>query len=248
MPNPTEYSPSGQPIYRYESREEQEWTPPAYGQEGWSEKIEEHFQKHIGPIESVFHEVISDTIHIDVHFIKPTAERDYQVLFTTGMSYLPMSTPEGLEEHDYAELMICLPSSWPLSQEAIQDENHYWPIRWLKMLARLPHEYHSWLGPGHTVPNGDPADPFASQTKLSGVMLMPPTIADPEFSTLKMDSGETVRFYSVLPLYTEEMNYKLRHGAEALIDKLEKTAFTEVVDIDRKNAVKSSLLSFWKRR
>ncbi|MEO3945312.1 suppressor of fused domain protein [Gorillibacterium sp. CAU 1737] len=247
MSEPSEYSPSGQPIYRHQGRETEEWRAPSYGREGWSEQIEAHFEKHIGKSEGVFHEILSDTIHVDVHVIPPSAERDYTVLFTTGMSYLPMTTPEELPDYRFAELMIALPSSWPLTDDAFQDENHYWPIRWLKILSRLPHEYETWLGPGHTVPNGDPAEPFASRTKLSGVMLMPPTLGGPAFPELKMDSGETLRIYNVLPLYTQEMDHKLRHGAEALMEKLEGPSYREVVDPNRRPAVKSSFFSFWKK-
>lgn len=103
--------------------------------------FEEHFAKYIGPIHSVFHEILSDLIHVDVHYIKPSEKHNYHTLFTTGMSYLPMSTPERLEEYQYAELVVCLPPDWPISDEALRDNKYYWPIRWLKMLARFPHEY-----------------------------------------------------------------------------------------------------------
>jgi hypothetical protein len=247
MSDPVERSASGQPIYRYQSNEKAEWAAPSYGEAGWSEKIEEHFEKHIGKIESVFHEIISETVHIDVHHIKPTAARNYHTLFTTGMSFLPMNTPEGLDHHQYAELMVCLPPAWPISDAGFQDDNNYWPIRWLKMLARLPHEYNSWLGPAHTIPNGDPPTPLSSQTKMSGIMLLPSTIASADFKTLTMPSGTIVRFYSIIPLYQEEMNYKLNNGAEALLDKLNKEQVNEIIHLKRKNVMKSSLLQFWKK-
>lgn len=56
-----------------------------------------------------------------------------------------MDVPEGLAEYqlERAELAICLPPDWNLNSG---DECDYWPIRWLKMLARLPIEEKSWLG------------------------------------------------------------------------------------------------------
>lgn len=56
----------------------------------------------------------------------------------------------------YAELVISLPPFWPLDEQSWRDERHYWPVRLLKTLGRLPHEYDTWLGVGHTIPNGDP--------------------------------------------------------------------------------------------
>lgn len=245
MTKPTEYSESGQPIYKYEDQE-REWIAPSYGEEGWAEKIEEHVQKYYGATDNVFHEIISDLIHIDVHHIPPTEERNYHVLFTTGMSFLPMNVPQGLEDHRFAELMICLPASWSLTEEALKDENNYWPIRWLKLLAKFPHDYQTWLGWGHTMPAGNPPVPLSEQTKMNGVILLPPICMDFGFHVLKMDEERSIRFYAVIPLYQEEMDYKLKHGLDALMDRFDKHGINEVIDLQRKNVCKSSPF-FWKR-
>ena len=69
----------------------------------------------------VFHELISDQVHIDLHWVKPTAERPFHTLVTSGMSNLPMTTPPGAEEVRYAELSICLPADWKLSEEDFKE-------------------------------------------------------------------------------------------------------------------------------
>ena len=69
-----------------------------------------------------------------------------------------MNVPDGWEDYRYAEMMICLPPDWNMDQRAWNDERHYWPIRLLKTLARLPHEYNTWLSDCHTMPNGDPPE------------------------------------------------------------------------------------------
>ncbi|AWB43067.1 hypothetical protein DCC85_01690 [Paenibacillus sp. CAA11] len=245
---PTDYSESGQPIYRYEDQETREWSPAEYGEEGWSEKIVEHFEKHIGKIDMVFHEIVSETIHVDVYHILPTPERNFHTLFTTGMSYLPMNTPEELEGGQYAELMISLPPTWPISEEAFKNEDCYWPVRWLKVIARFVHDYQTWMGFGHTMPNGDPAEPLSSQTKQSGIVLLPPIQVPESFGELQMDEERSVNFYSIVPLYPEEMDFKLKHGINALLERFDEHGITELVDLKRKNVCKpSSLLKFWKK-
>ena len=124
--------------------------------------IDRHIEKHIGKISMVFHEVVSDLVHIDIHQIPPSDERPYWTLVTSGMSDLPMTTPEGREEFAHAELVLCLPKSWKMEQSDWKDEVHYWPIRWLKVCARFPHEYKTWLCWGHTLPNGDPPAAYAA--------------------------------------------------------------------------------------
>src|SRR5262245_45453724 len=114
------------------------------------ELISDHIGRHYGKIAVVWHEIISDLVHVDVHWVQPTAERPYHTLVTSGMSDRPMTVPAGAEEHRYAELMLSLPADWPLSSEAFQDDSNYWPVRLLKMLARFPHEYDTWMCFGHT--------------------------------------------------------------------------------------------------
>ena len=48
------------------------------------------------------------------------------------------------------------------------------------------------------------------------------------------DGGE-VNFYQVLPLYRNELEYKLRHDADALLDRMAGTDF--VVETDRRNVI-----------
>lgn len=61
---------SGSPIYHYDQAPEWE---PVQG-EICLERISEHIEAHLGPIGSVFHELVSDLVHIDVHFL-PANER-----------------------------------------------------------------------------------------------------------------------------------------------------------------------------
>jgi predicted Zn finger-like uncharacterized protein len=231
-----EYSESGTPIYRHRPRRRR--FDPTTGDNDAMEAISSHIEAHLGKISHVFHELVSDLVHVDVHVIEPTEERPYITLVTTGMSDLPMTVPAGAEHLRYAELLISLPKDWPLTQEALGDERHSWPIRWLKMLARLPHEYQTWLGHGHTVPNGDPAQPFSSSTALCCCLLLQPVLTPEEFPHLDLDDDKTILFYSLVPLYPEEMDHKLKHGTEALLERLAEHEVTELLNPHRVNVCK----------
>lgn len=236
-----ENTPSGSPIYRYEERTKP--FEPALDSPD-IEKIEEHVQKHIGEIETVYHELVSDLVHIDVFFIKPTPQRNFITLITSGMSYRPMKAPPQVANFQYAELLICLPPDWPLTEEALNDEKYYWPVRQLKMLARFPHEYDTWLWYGHTVPNGDPPQPFADNTKLSGIILAPPLLSSQDFFTLKIDENKTIHFFGVLPLHADEMSRKLQKGSEDLFEHLAKQGVNELLNIQRPSVYKKSWWPF----
>jgi hypothetical protein len=220
------------PVYRHEARERD--FEPALGDESNIEAIADHIEKHIGPVDKVFHELISDLVHIDIHIVAPTKERNFYTLVTSGMSDKAMNAPDA--QWQFAELMMCLPSGWPLEQNALDNEDNYWPIRWLKMMARLPHEYETWLGFGHTVPNGDPPAPFAANTEFCCMLVLPPPIYTPkEFHRLETENGKIINFYALIPLYKEEMNLKMRQGTEALFDGFDKHGVSEVVNLSRNN-------------
>ena len=202
------------------------------------DEICDHFEKYVGKIDSVFHELISEYVHIDVHWIKPTPETPYHVLFTTGMSDYPMYLPEGLDapnDYSHAELMVYLPESWPISDEAFKDDDNYWPVYFLKMIARFPHRYKTWMAEGHTIPNGPDAEPIAN-TNFGCILLMPPYLSAPqEFLKLHAEDGTIINFYSILPIYPEEMDLKLEEGVDALLNLFDEYEISEVIDIHRKN-------------
>lgn len=239
----TEYSESGAPIYKYEDVETK-WETPVYGNDELISKLDEHITKFLGKSDYVWHEILSDIVHIDVYYIKPTSERNFHTFITNGMSFLPMNVPEGQEDWRYAELMICLPPDWPVGEEEFKNERNYWPIRVLKMLARFPHKYRTWLSWGHTIPNGDPAEPFADNTKLCCSLLLPPIQVHSDFLSLRVNDEITVKFFCVVPIYREEMEYKLKYGVEGLMDKFDNHKINELIDINRKNVCKRSIWPF----
>ena len=116
----------------------------------------------------------------------------------------------------------------------LEDEANYWPIRWLKQIGRLPHEYHTWIGYGHSIPNGDPPEPIAN-TQFAGVVLMPTYALPPEFFRLTTEAGDIINFWQLVPLYREEMDLKLRKGVDALENAFHEHEIGFVVDPGRPN-------------
>lgn len=108
-----EKTKGGSTIFRHQARERGFEAPDL--ESSASEEIVAHFEKHFGPTGMVFHELVSDLVHVDVHQLPPTAERPHWILFTTGMSDRPMTTPPGQEALQHAELMIYFLALFPLT-------------------------------------------------------------------------------------------------------------------------------------
>lgn len=230
-----ERSKSGAPIIRHEQRFRD--PEPSHGDAPHIAALGRHIAKHMGPIENVFHEIASDLVHVDVHVVPPAKKRPFTTLVTTGMSERPMTVPAEAGRHAArrAELLIALPPDWPLDVESFEDERRYWPIRWLKVLARLPHEYETWLDWGHTVPNGDPPQPFAPGTKFCCNLILAPVLFPESARVAKVKGLGSVHFFAVFPLYREEMQLKLDEGTEVLLERFEEHGVTELVDVGRPN-------------
>ena len=162
--------------------------------------------------------------------VSPSEERNYYTLVTMGMGAHRMNVPEELAEYklERAELAIALPPDWKLDEESLKDKRWYWPIGLLKVLARLPISSDTWLGWGHTM---DKESPFAEDTKLCAVLLTGPQGVKEGGEVCTLPGGEEVNFYQVIPLYRNELEYKLEHGAEALIERMAAVDF--VVHPDR---------------
>lgn len=221
-----------------------EINPPEMYSEEDMETVENYIDETFGKVESVFHELLSTHIHVDVHYIPPTPERNFITLVTTGMGAVPMELPEGRDPKDYsrAEVMICLPADWKLEtamgavvkrneekghrlkgmlkklahslkNERQNDEKDYWPVRVLKNLTRFPIYCETWLGWGHDVDFGDP---FAENTGFCSVLLLNNHFEGRE-RECRLTDGDRVNFYQVIPLYREEMEYKVEHGTQRLL-------------------------------
>lgn len=238
---PAEVSPGGSRIYKHEEPESRVFQlPKEYGRYG--EEVCAHFDKLFpGRETGVFHEIMSDLVHIDVYIMKPTEDDDFHVIYTTGMSDLPMTLPADLPEAEkwsHAELFMLLPGSWNSAEAlAVSSEiphEDYWPINLIKFLARLPHEYKTWLCAGHTIPNGPNYEPVLPGSHMGGAVIMG---TDEKYSPIIAADNTALNLFMVMPASRAEIEYKLDFGMEALYEMFDKFSVPMVVDVFRKSCI-----------
>jgi hypothetical protein len=218
-----EQSAGGIPIYRYERSAPEEISR---GDAELGAAVEAHLEQHIGTPDKVFHELISPYVHVDVHIVEPHERRPARTLMTSGMAERPMPAPD--DDSRYAELTMILPPDWP--------EAERWPFALLQELARLPHEFDTWLWSGHTVPYDDPPRPYTRSTKLCGALLAPPLVGPEGFERFTAGDRE-ISVLGVIPLHADEMQLKLDQGTDALYDLLDEAGVTEILDPQRPSVV-----------
>ncbi len=65
-------------------------------------------------------------------------------------------------------------------------------------------------------------------------MIGGPFLFGDDFCELQVNQEKTIYFYTLVPLYREEMDFKLKRGNDPLLDRLAKQGVTELLDINRR--------------
>lgn len=206
--------------------------PSRHGKE-----IRAHLEKILGPVSLVFAERRrTGPVPVEIGVIPASGRRDFHVLFTTGMSDLPMRPPaEAGADLCWAELALCLPGSWRLDRASLQKGRWFWPLELLRIVALHPHERDAWIWYHHAFDFCGPVDrsvPFEAAL-LDGVGRLPE-----EVLTIPVAPGKEVNLIAVIPLFRREYRYWHDAGADALCFALRSAGVTELVDPGRKPVVR----------
>ena len=209
-------------VYRYKEPETLEKKRPVLKTE-YAQEIEKHMKKAFPKRqEKIFYEKVSEFVQVDIHFMEAPTPDQVHVLYTVGMSSLPMALPEELVPEfkglERAELILLLPSQWKLElTEEEEDHGQWWVVNLMKYLAKFPHEYKTWIGWGHVVGNSERFVPYDKSTQLCGAVL---SALQEEISIMKAKDGTQLNFYVVTPVYKEEMDMIHTLGAQSFFEKL----------------------------
>ena len=220
----------------------QETIPPA------DDDILGHVKVHIDQQFGVYTQLLtddSDPDHpLEIAIIPPRPEHDYYTLVTVGLSRHRMGFPEERweEKLERAELLINLPRDWKLTKADCREERWSWPIRMMLATAHFAMEDPEvGLESRTTLDEGEDGIPFAENTELRGEILLCPGVFGTDSFFCRLPDGDEVNFYQVIPLYRDELEYKLAHDADALLGKMNGISF--VVEPDRQDAITRGTLS-----
>lgn len=196
--------------------------------------VYEHLSARLG--RPVLTSCASAAPRVDVLLVPPSEEHDAITLYTVGMSAQPMALPAGVTQPARVELMLRLPASWPVHDEAeLRERAHGWPLHWLHALAQAPARLGTWFGAGHTIPNGEPPRPFAPDTEQCCFVLVPPTCLDDGQDVVASADGP-VQLLAAMPIYASELRVALEQGFSRLIEHLVAADVDDVLALTRKPA------------
>jgi hypothetical protein len=209
----------------------------------YRDEVRAHVTNQLGPIRDTLREG-SDPTEIEILHVPPQDTRPVRTLVTCGMSDRPMTVPAGKNAPRYIELMMTLPRTWPFDERAQKDPKWQWPLQQLRSIAQLPRTSNRWIGWGETIANGEPPRPLGPNTKLCGAVIVPSLLVPQDFYELKI-AALSIAFFSVLPLYKEELELKEAKGVNQLFETLLDAGVKDFVDPRRKNVARKKLLGIF---
>jgi hypothetical protein len=124
------------------------------------------------------------------------------------------------------ELAIRLPKDWNLESNR---EIWLWPVRWLRILARMPLRQNTRFEHGHTV---DACRCLAENTAIHGFALHNP---EEKQYMLPLGGKKRLGILCMIPIYEEERLCAYNLGTEKLFARLEEPVLFGPADIGRKN-------------
>lgn len=210
---------------------------------GYRDEVRAHVAAQLGPVKESL-SVGSDPDEIEILHIPPLDTRPVRTLVTVGMSDRAMTVPAGKSGPRYVELMVTLPRTWPFDEKARLEPRWKWPLDQLRAIAELPSQQSRWVGWGETFPNGDPPRPLAPNTKLCGAVIVPSLLVPQDFYELKI-AAHSIAFFSILPLYKEELELKEAKGVNHLFETLLDAGVKDFIDPRRKNVARKKIFGIF---
>jgi hypothetical protein len=183
-------------------------------------------------VSSVSFEGIDDNFLL----IDLNADKRVRVLVTCGLSDYIMPVPEKLKSRDRAELFFCLPTYWDLEDR--NNSNLNWVFQWLDKIKNYSISKETWIGSGHTFSAAKEGTAISETMKQDHFILLDPILLADELTPIEME-GITVHFLAVVPIFSDEWDYKQGKGTVKLMRKLVSKGVTEKLDDFRTTVLKS---------
>lgn len=225
-----ETSPGGSVIHRYDKAK---WAPTRIGvldesSAAFDEARQAVYRRFFGEPIDVSHEVFPLIPHVDIYKYRgcDADHPEVHTLVTSGMSDLKMKVPFLSRAPRRVELILYCSEPKP---EYIQT---------MRFLAHFPHDQKTWIGHGHTIPNGNPPAPLWGSPILDTILFLSPIVKrDDTLPDELVLGGDPVHFLWLVPLTTPECNLKLAKGTDAILDLFGEHRHPYVFDPNRPSYV-----------
>ncbi len=178
------------------------------------EFITRHFGKPVDLLPYKDENGLTHDHPINCLLIPPDEDNRFYKIITVGVgAYRGIDKNHNNDVHRI-EMAAFLPAD--LTVREIM-EQYRWIPRVMRQFGEMLQLDLSWLDAGHTVAYGEPLD---DSVKYNGVIFNDVFVDTPYRERCVLPNGEEVNFLRFIPLFEEEMMFKIRHGFSALFQRL----------------------------
>lgn len=163
------------------------------------------------------------------------------ICMTNGLSNYTMPVSEKWKGREHNELFFCLPAYWDLDD--LENRAFSWVYDWIFRLENFVRSKNTWFGPGHTIPCGNPPAAISPTMKQEYFIFLEPLLLNEAMAAVKLGE-KTVRFLAIVPIFGDELDFKMGKGTTKFVAKLTNRGFDERLDDYRPSALRSRLLFF----
>lgn len=168
------------------------------------------------------------------------AENKGSLLISSGLSAREMNVPEKYKEENRVELCMYLPNYWETSSD---EERYAWALQSMIRLVEHGLKDNTWYGPGHTIGLSGYEEGFSSATKMNHLLLTSPITYSEAFANIE-EQGDRITFYTLIPLFPEEADYKQAKGALKLLNKMNGKGISDKIDDFRLSTLRTRFRLF----
>ena len=184
--------------------------------------------KHFGRIADVLavpgDECRENPHSINCLIIKPDETNDFYKLVSVGIGAYS-GTDKNTGQIHRIEMAAFLPSYY--SMDDIK-EKFSWIAKIMRQFGEMLQFEKSWLAAGHSISYGEPMD---ESVGYNGVIFNDVFVDTPYRDKCILENNEEVSFLRIIPLYEEEMMYKINNGHNALFNRLVEKLEPEEIDV-----------------
>jgi hypothetical protein len=168
-------------------------------------------------------------------------ERGVNILMTSNFYLYQMPVPEKLTGYEFGQLYFCVPEYWSLTDTENPDVK--WMYEWLAKVQKYTTDNFTWLGDGHTYNCAKHVNQLSSKIKQNHLFLSTPIFLERELTPIQL-VGKTIHFFGVIPIFSDEMDYKQGKGTVKLKKKFLLKGVTEKLDEFRQSCLRNRWLFF----
>lgn len=186
------------------------------------------YRRMFGELAEVSKDPIQGPDPIDVEIYRPGhAGREFYTLITSGMSDRAMNVPDDVgRDGRRAEIALYVDMPGPSFIEMV------------RTVAKLPFTHSSWVGHGHSIPNGMPPSPLFPGSQLCALLILMSNVAPERDAYHVVEiAGDPLHILWPVPITESELALKLERGTEALLEVFNEKQLSFVLDIGRTSLV-----------